>query len=381
MSKVLRILDWDTRDVLAQKARTPVTPNFPLDVDWELVFKEVKPKEGFQWNLLYDSCDTPEDAPQKEGDDEVYIGYAKAVDLREYWTQHDDSGRHIDGIRDIKDENGKKTGWRIYDPASDEKRRKAQEYADALENSPFYYFIKDTGSCQIPNQERVYRIFVDPNDPTKISSDYWGNLGSTPDTIYSSIYLVDVTDKEHIAKLTIENGKVTVKEQPFYLSTADFANCFGPLFITPLDAKDANGEELAETNNNLLDAFKKIYSISEVQAMRRDVPTKRKYITIENIKAEFRNVLGKQLDPNNFTFGDLSIMYQNIVQDLANTVNNTQYSNPSIGTHNYVSAMDFKAVFAGIVDDKINMGDFTLEEVCRQLNGIVNALNILIEET
>lgn len=381
MAKILRLLDWDTRETLAQETRTPVTPNFPLAVDWEFVFKEVKPKEGFQWNLLYDSCDTPEDTPQKEGEDEVYIGYAKSVDLREYWTQHDDSGIHIDGIRDLKDENGKKTGWRIYDPAYDEKRRKAQEYADALANSPFYYFIKDTGSCQIPNQERVYRIFVDPEDPTKISSDYWGNLGSTPDTIYSSIYLVDVVDKEHIAKLTIENGKITIVEQPFYLSTADFANCFGPLFITPLDAKDANGEELAETNNNLLDAFKKIYSISEIQAMRRDTPTKRKYITIDNIKAEFKNVLGKQLDPNDFTFGEMSIMYQNIVQDLANTVNNTQYSNPKIGTHNYVSAMDFKAVFAGIVDDKINMTNFTLEEVCRQLNGIVNALNILIEGT
>lgn len=379
MSKILRLLDWDTRDILAEKARTPVTPNFPLDIDWEDVFKNVKPKDGYQWNLLYDSCDTPDDVPTKEGDNEVYVGYAKSVDLGEYWTQHDNTGRHIDGIRDIKDAEGRKTGWRIYDPALDEKRRKAQEYADALANSPFYYYIKDTGSCQKPNQERVYRIFVDPDDPTKISSDYWGNLGSTPDTIYSSIYLVDVVDKEHMARLTVENGKIRVREQPFYLSTVDFTNCFEPLLIVPLDAKDANSEDLAKTNNGLLDAFKMIYDIAEIQSMRRDVPSKRRYVTIESIRNEFANVLGKQLDPENFTFGELSLMYQHIVQDLANTINNTPRTNPDTSGKKYVSAMDFKAVFAGIVDEKINLKDFTLGEVCQQLNGIVNALNILIE--
>jgi len=378
MAKVLRLLDWDTRDVLAEEEREPIVP-FPLEIDWEQVFKKVEPKDGFEWNLLYDSCDGPEDEPIKEGDNEVYIGYVKAVDLREYWTQHDDSGRHKDGIRELKDGEGRVTGWKIYDPDGEARRKQAQEYADALANSPFFYFIKDTGSCQKPTQERVYRIFVDPKDPTKISSDYWGNLGSTPDTIYSSIYLVDVTDKDHIAKLTIENGKITIKEQPFYLSTEDFSTAFESLLISPLDASDADSEDLATTNNNLLDAFKQIYDISEVQALRHTRPSQRKYITLDNIKTEFKNVIGKKLDPENFTFGELSEVYMNIVRDLANTVNNTAYSNPNTSGLPYVSAMDFKAVFKAIVDDKINLTDFTLAEVCRQLNGILDSLNKLIE--
>ena len=376
--KVLRLLDWDTRDVLAEEEREPIVP-FPLEFDWEQVFKKVEPKDGFEWNLLYDSCDGPEDEPIKEGGNEVYIGYVKSVDLREYWTQHDDSGRHKDGIRELKDGEGRVTGWKIYDPDGEARRKQAQEYADALANSPFFYFLKDVGSCQKPNQERVYRIFVDPDDPTKISSDYWGNLGSTPDKIYSAIYLVDVTDKEHIAKLTIQNGKVTIEEQPFYLSSADFANCFGSLFVIPLDDRDSTSEELAQTNNELLDALKMSYNISEVQALRHDYPSKRNYITIDNIKTEFKNVLNKHLDPENFDFDELRSAYRNIIQDLANTVNNTQHSNPKTSGLKYVTAHDFRSVFSGIVDNKVDLEDFTLEEVCEQVNGIIESLNNLIE--
>lgn len=376
--KVLRLLDWDTRDVLAEEEREPIVP-FPLEFDWKQVFKKVEPKDGFEWNLLYDSCDGPEDEPIKEGNNEVYIGYVKAVDLREYWTQHDDSGRHKDGIRELKDGEGRVTGWKIYDPDGEARRKQAQEYADALANSPFFYFLKDVGFCQKPNQERVYRIFVDPDDPTKISSDYWGNLGSTPDKIYSAIYLVDVTDKEHIAKLTIQNGKVTITEQPFYLSTADFANCFGSLFVIALDEHDSDGDELAKTNNELLDALKMSYDIGEVRALRRDVPSKRNYITIDNIKTEFKNVLNKRLDPEDFDFDELRETYKNIIQDLANTVNNTQHSNPANSGLKYVTAHDFRSVFSGIVDNKLDLENFTLEEICGQVNGIVKALNNLIE--
>lgn len=379
MSKILRILDWDTRDVLAEKVRTPETANFPLAVDWEGVFKEVKPKDGYHWSLLYDSCDEPTDTPKPEGEDEVYVGYAKAVDLREYWTQHDNTGLHIDGIREGNGVNGIPTGWKIYDPYLDEKRRKAQEYADALANSPFFYYMKDTGSCQKPTQERVYRIFVDPKDPTKISSDYWGNLGSTPDKIYTSIYLVDITDKEHIAKMTMQNGKIVIEEQPFYLSSMDMQNCFDPILWVPLGADDTDSEMLALTNNGLLDAFKKMYNISEIQALRRGPPSKRKYLTVDQIKEGFKDVVGLEMDPDNFTFEKLSDAYKKIIDCVANTINNAQYSNPKTSGARYVSVSDFRSVFSRIVDGKLNLDDFTLEEVCYKLNEIVKALNNLIE--
>lgn len=380
MNAILRLLDWDTSKILAEKKRTPLDGKpFPLDVDWEAVFKLVKPVDGFEWNLLYDSCDGPEDKPKKEGENWVYVGYCATVNNQEYWTQHDDSGRHVDGIKPVYDEEGRATQWKIYDPANDEKRRKAQEYADALMLSPYFYFIKDTGSCQKPTQERVYRVFVDPEDNTKVSMDYWGNLGSTNAPIYTYILLQDVTDKEHLAKVTVQNGKLVIEEQPFYLSTDDFANCFGELFVISLSDDDTDAEALATTNNKLFDAFKTSSSIVSVQSMRQGYASRRKYIRKDNIVNEFKNVLGRQVDPENFTFGELSEIYRNIIQGFANVVNNTEYTSPKQYSSSYVSVGDFRAVFNGIVDDKIDLSDFTLGDVCNRVNEILLALNNLTE--
>ena len=75
----------------------------------------------------------------------------------------------------------------------------------------------------------------------------------------------------------------------------------------------------------------------------------------------------------------MSKLYGGIVQDIANTINNTKYSNARTSGLSYMTASDFRTVFGGIVDDKIDLADFTLEEVCQKLNGILRALNNIIE--
>lgn len=374
MAKILRLLDWDTRDVLAQRTRTPVTENFPLDVDWELVFKELKPKDGFQWNLLYDSCDTPRDVPQKEGDDEVYIGYAKAVDLREYWTQHDDSGRHIDGIRELKDGEGKLTGWKIYDPVSDERRRKAQEYANALAVSPAFYYIKDTGSCQRPNQERVYRIFVDPSDSTKLSLSYWGNLASTPDVIYTRILLLDAIDRWHLGELTVQNGRIVVSGKEFYLTVGDFVKCFEPLFVIPLDAPSQTPELAAKTNNSILDAFRLVGAVDKVQKMRDSARGKRTYMTLDALRHGFAKNLVRPIELD-FTFEQIVETYSGIVQGLAEAIKSAENFESA---SERVSASRIGEFLSALQDWELNLLSFTLEEVVDRLNRLIAALNNLM---
>ena len=90
-------------------------------------------------------------------------------------------------------------------------------------------------------------------------------------------------------------------------------------------------------------------------------------------------MVGLKINPDDFTFEQLGEIYKKIIDCIANTINNTQYSNPNTSGAKYVSVHDFRSVFSGIVDGKLNLNDFTLEEVCDSLSGIVKALNNLIE--
>lgn len=206
----IKLLDWDTNEVLAEETHPSDAHNFPATLDWKRLFEKVQPKPGFQWHLMLDSCDTPEDKPKIDGDAYAYTGYAKAVNLDEYWTEHDDSGRHIDGIRIGTGTNGIPIGWKIYDPESNRNRERAQECVAALVSSPFYYYMLDTGNCQKPTAEKVYRISVNPEDNTILKIEFWGNLASTRNRIWSRFLIMDSTDKEHVAELTIQNGDIQV---------------------------------------------------------------------------------------------------------------------------------------------------------------------------
>lgn len=215
LAKSLALCDWSDGSVLAKSTHYVLSSvHFPTLSDWDALLAKIPERSGTSAVLLRDSCETYDSVDKSASamDPIPYRGYAYYVPDKFHWTELDNTSLHKD-VLEGDGKNGLPGGWRLY-VGRDELAAMSDAYVEAILSSPYYYYILDTGSCQKPTQERVYRLFVDPNDTTKVALEYWGNLASTNETVYRRILLKDYYGSGRSAIVTVQNGGVVAVSEP-----------------------------------------------------------------------------------------------------------------------------------------------------------------------
>ena len=378
-AKQMTLYDWSDGAVLAHASAVVLDGvEWPTMDDWSRLFGEAPERPGTSAVLLDASCDTF-DSYDRSASGVVpmpFNGYVYYVPDERHWTELDNTSLHKDVL--VGDGgNGLPPGWRKYVLVPD--LSEVDAYVMALATSPTYYYLRDTGTCARPTKEEVYRVFVDPEDSSRLAIEKWGNLGSTGETVYSRIYLLDATDAQHVSRVSVENGRLVVKFAATYISQNDLRNAFGFLLARDVVAADHDPEHLAMTNNELVAAFRELGQPDKVRNRRDDRKSQRLYVMPEDVKAAFGGLLGRRVDVHNFTFGELRTDYRAIVEGIRTLISKSRRADPeAAGSAKFVASEDGGVAFADILRAVVPVTNFALIQSARALNVIVAALETLV---
>lgn len=378
--KQMTIYDWSDGSVLARTSADVLdTVNYPVRADWEILASKIPERSGASAVMMYDSCETYDwyDRSASGLRPVPYRGYAYYVPDQLHWTETDNTSLHKD-ILEGNGENGLPPGWRIYVRNPDD--AEAAEYARALATSPMYYFIKDTGSCMKPTKEMVYRVSVDPDDTTKLRMEYWGNMASTSDIIYSRLYVKDSTDGYHTSSITVQNGNLVVSYVPTYISSNDLFNCFKALLARDIVIADLDSDHLARTTNDIVESFAFLASVDEVRSRRTDRKSNRLYVTAADVKSSFSPIYGRRINVRDFTFNELRRTTYRIVDCVRTMVAKATRTDPEANSGvRYLSVEDVAPAFADILNAILTIEDFTLLKVAKSLNKVLVAIDSFVD--